>query len=599
MRQQKLYVSRYIFPWTPCIPVPHAAILLCAMGYDLIIVGCGNAACAFLAKYLSSPRAENKRIVVIEEGKDFFEVSDLAHQRNWLKSFSEGNIFKLRNAVTEDGTPILTARGCCVGGGGSINYTMIAEESQWLAKHLGRDAPYWDEQKRELHALFDLLPPTKSAVTQRVLEATTMVGYKPNGSETGNVPNFTYVDDTDVECTNNRLVHRFPTPFNRFGQRTHSGASIVDFVKSRVELRTRTVVTELKFEKVSNSIPAHCTSVNTINLDTEEKTVIHLKEGGKVVLCAGSATPHLLLPHKRILGDNNLGANVSDHVLIPLGVYILDNDMPLTDRDFYVPVFATGEWTAPSGRKQVYGFDFHAGVLDKLWFIFGHLFLGFLFPNWFKRYLIRSEALFRLVTNLIRGLMHVLTIITFFLVGLFNLARGRPWNSRLKLIVATLKYQAAYPGKYSTDKNPKIVLGWFKDDEDGFCQDAQIAKDIIKRNFPMLNMLGRKPPWIVRKLVGLVVGIPYSEKDVDEYVDKYRKAYLLSQLHLAGGSVVDRGDDNVRRTGLVKGASNVHVADLSSVPLPRVSPQMTAYLVGFHVATALTTDEKEENRLVS
>jgi hypothetical protein len=38
----------------------------------------------------------------------------------------------------------------------------------------------------------------------------------------------------------------------------------------------------------------------------------------------------------------------------------------------------------------------------------------------------------------------------------------------------------------------------------------------------------------------------------------------------------------------VFGTSNVHVADLSAVPLPRVSPQMTAYLIGYHVSTQLS-----------
>ena len=35
--------------------------------------------------------------------------------------------------------------------------------------------------------------------------------------------------------------------------------------------------------------------------------------------------------------------------------------------------------------------------------------------------------------------------------------------------------------------------------------------------------------------------------------------------------------------GLVHGAENVYVADLSAAPLPRISTQMTAYLIGLHV----------------
>ncbi|NET58579.1 MAG: hypothetical protein F6K47_21220 [Symploca sp. SIO2E6] len=69
------------------------------------------------------------------------------------------------------------------------------------------------------------------------------------------------------------------------------------------------------------------------------------------------------------------------------------------------------------------------------------------------------------------------------------------------------------------------------------------------------------------------------------------KRFLLSEQHMAGGCLLgqalDLGEGDRSQTGKVKGSSNVHVADLSAVPLPRISPQMTAYLVGFHVAKQL------------
>lgn len=37
-----------------------------------------------------------------------------------------------------------------MGGGGSINYTMIHESSKWLANHLGRTEKLWDAQKEYL-----------------------------------------------------------------------------------------------------------------------------------------------------------------------------------------------------------------------------------------------------------------------------------------------------------------------------------------------------------------------------------------------------------------------------------------------------------------
>ena len=71
-------------------------------------------------------------------------------------------------------------------------------------------------------------------------------------------------------------------------------------------------------------------------------------------------------------------------------------------------------------------------------------------------------------------------------------------------------------------------------------------------------------------------------------MDRVSKRSLLSEQHMAGGCVfgnaVDLGEDDKSQTGKVYGTSNVHVADLSAYPLPCVSPQMTAYLVGYHVS---------------
>ena len=45
-----------------------------------------------------------------------------------------------------------------MGGGGSINYTMIHESSSWLAKHLGFSVNYWNSLKKRLNAKFKREP---------------------------------------------------------------------------------------------------------------------------------------------------------------------------------------------------------------------------------------------------------------------------------------------------------------------------------------------------------------------------------------------------------------------------------------------------------
>ena len=58
------------------------------------------------------------------------------------------------------------------------------------------------------------------------------------------------------------------------------------------------------------------------------------------------------------------------------------------------------------------------------------------------------------------------------------------------------------------------------------------------------------------------------------------------------GKVIDKGLEDTSQTGKVMGSTNIHVADLSAVPLPRVSTQMTAYLVGHYVGSQLYPSEK-------
>ena len=42
-----------------------------------------------------------------------------------------------------------------MGGGGSINLTMIHESSKWLSENIGYDVQYWDGLKKELNLKFN------------------------------------------------------------------------------------------------------------------------------------------------------------------------------------------------------------------------------------------------------------------------------------------------------------------------------------------------------------------------------------------------------------------------------------------------------------
>ena len=137
-----------------------------------------------------------------------------------------------------------------------------------------------------------------------------------------------------------------------------------------------------------------------------------------------------------------------------------------------------------------------------------------------------------------------------------------------------------------------ITLKFFENEN-----DFKIAENSIKDNLHFLSSTGKRPCFLIRFLFQLLTRIPYEEKDVKRYVKRFSKRTLLSEQHLAGGcifgDVIDKGLDNPKDTGKVFGSDNVYVADLSTVPLPRCSTQMTAYLVGHHVGKQLFSVKRD------
>ncbi len=588
--------------------------------YDLIVIGSGNGACGFLSHYLAQSE-ESLRVLVLERGDSFFNTSDITHQINWTKSYAEGNIFKLHNALTPDERPIISGWACTMGGGGSINNTMIHESSSWLAQNLGHDESYWNQLKAELNAKFQRPDPTirETPVTQHILQAGVAVGFAaPNPNHRiENIPN--YQDYQNYSDNHAKQLYQFPTQFNSFGQRTNSGVSIVDWDDPRLELKTRCQVESLEFAPIATSADkapaqepqAQCVAVHIRVLDRDETDYIRipLASGGKVILCAGAASPRLLIPHRQILQNQAIGQQVSDHIVLPLGIYLLNKNLKVSPKDIYGPVFATTVWqpdTGEQGTATVCCVDFFTGNFQKLWYIISHLYLAFLLPNCVKRIVLRTPWLFTVTKNAVRILISVVNFWINVGVGVIDLLNGRPWApEKIELITAIVKYNPAQTGEYQ-DRDSRITLGFFAEDEKQaqkqgrtscFNQDKTVAKRVIAEQLHLMEQLGRKPPCIMWWIFRWFTKIPFTEEQVDRYVETYSRRFLLSEQHMAGGCLLgqalDRGEGDRYQTGKVNGSSNVYVADLSAVPLPRISPQMTAYLVGFHVAKQLYPDLPE------
>ncbi|MEM9149143.1 MAG: GMC family oxidoreductase N-terminal domain-containing protein, partial [Cyanobacteria bacterium P01_F01_bin.3] len=378
--------------------------------YDIIIIGSGNGACGFLSRYLDSIESSSSppRILVLEEGESFFQTSDITHQNNWTQAYAEANIFKLHNALTPTGKPIISGRACTMGGGGSINYTMLHESSQWLSHQIGHTPDYWDQLKADLNEKFHRPDPTKevSPITQWILNAAKQFGYQQNQDYTKHIPNF--------KIGQTGLLHVFPTQFNRFGQRTNSGVSLVDWVNGAVEIKTRHHVERLEFVTAQEG-DMSCVGVHAQDLDRGASNYFQLKpDGGKLILCAGAGSPKLLWPYRETLGRGKIGQHVNDHVLLPLGIYVVPPEIAITGKDVYIPIFATNLWEPSSeeaGQGTVFNLDFFSGNFERLWFIVAHLYLAFLLPNWLKKIVIRTPWLFTFISNAIRLLLEFINVL--------------------------------------------------------------------------------------------------------------------------------------------------------------------------------------------
>ena len=136
-----------------------------------------------------------------------------------------------------------------------------------------------------------------------------------------------YQDYENCADGNADQLYQFPTQFNSFGQRTNSGVSIVDWFSDRIDLKTRCQVMELEFaetktDESNESNESNCVAVHVQYVDTGETARFALAEGGRLILCAGAATPKLLLPHRETLNNPDIGKHASDHIVLPLGIYL-------------------------------------------------------------------------------------------------------------------------------------------------------------------------------------------------------------------------------------------------------------------------------------
>lgn len=279
---------------------------------------------------------------------------------------------------------------------------------------------------------------------------------------------------------------------------------------------------------------------------------------------------------------------------MPLAIYIVPKDVNVGPKDNYESLFATYEWKKPNVDSKekdetdtvVCNFDFFSGKVDRLVFLASSLYLTYIPLNWFKRLMARFPVIFTILSNSIRVLLILVTFLLNRIVDIWDLIRFKPvGTTSIVLTTALVKFNARREGRYE-ERGNKIILRFFEDE-----QDFAVAQDAIKKHLPFLSKTGKTPFFLLRWIFQLITKIPYRESQVNRYVKNFSERTLLSEQHLAGGCLfgkaIDSGVENPSNTGKVFGTDNIHVADLSTVPLPRVSSQMTAYLVGHYVGNQL------------
>jgi hypothetical protein len=566
--------------------------------FDLIVVGSGNGACGFLAECQKYVPPDYK-ILVLEEGENYFYISDVTHQNNWCKIYSSGRLFRLHNTRTSDGRPIISGRANAMGGGGTINYTMIHETSKWLAENIGPDSKYFDNIKHELNYKFNL-PNVFSTKTEfgKVIESKALQSgyFAPDKDDfIGQIPSLK--DDPSQFPSNikdSKQFYIFPTQFNEYGQRTKSGVSLVDWDK--INLKCNTKVKEICMDKATSSI---CKGVTVMNGKTNEEERYSLKKGGRLVLACGSQSPRLLMRTSGVNKNEKIGKRINDHICMPLGIYTVPKNEAsiITAKDTYEPVFTSSvvdpetENNVESSKKEVVFFDYFSGEIERLIFLASSLYLCYIPLNSLKRLMGRYPILFTFLSNSLRVIFIVFVYIYKLLQGAINVIVGKPFSqSDIVITTSLVKFNCVSEGEYEVGEDELITLKFFEDED-----DAKIAEKAIKDNLDLLGKIGEKPFFLFRILFQLLTGVPYKETEVKKYVRRFRKRSLLSEQHLAGGcifgDVIDKGIEKPSHTGKVIGSENIHVADLSTVPLPRCSTQMTAYLVGHHVGKQLYSPE--------
>jgi hypothetical protein len=307
-------------------------------GYDVVLVGAGNSACAYVSELLA--HRPGLRICLLERGSLPTRYGDELALAAWPNDTYDNEVI----------VPIASTHNvrCAqvVGGGGSVNYTLIHESDAWLMEHLGAPRGFdgWAEAKAHV-ATWLGVPTARRVPSPNVQQLLKTLQWPIHGSVDAGVVPSCHVDQAPI-------FRPIQTVFDAEGQRRHNGWNAVDWGK--VTLLPEIEVTELVLVPGPDGVV--CRGLKVHDRVSGAHVTWAVPATTEVVLAAQQQSVQLLRPHVELLPPGvgeHLGQQVGDHIVLPVFV---SKALPVEGRpDPYAPLFhhsAMGmihifEWSLP------------------------------------------------------------------------------------------------------------------------------------------------------------------------------------------------------------------------------------------------------------
>lgn len=473
---------------------------------------------------LNYNKPENCKILVIERGGEYQDLPK-TFQQNWVDMYSTNTVQQV-TSQSRNGNFITSYIPQWGGGGSSINYAQVFAPPQFFQDNIGYDIDYWKNLMKRCgnHFINNKISLSKSEETL-------------NNSSSLSQCN-EYISNIPV-ATNNKVY----TLNNNFARNSIMGVNVRQNIgiklinRDKYEFRYNTTVHSLQ-------VNSTCSSVTGVILDSGE--VIPLANDGIVIVAANTINTIDIIRNSNIDTPSDFGNNMGDHLLITCPPFITKAS---TDKQYLSTCFQYTDVMMQFIEINKY----------KVTKPFEHLYSS-KFSVSYKKLLYANKWWFAIKKAVNRILILILELFL------------RWYNCNF--ILGFMSIKLPQNGKYNSDQT--VVLN---------CTvDKFKIKNLYNDYLNDMNTLFKKPPQWFCVIWELLLKSTYTKERALQYITHNLDHQLLTQCHLSGGCLFDKC---INQKGKFKGMNNLYICDSSTIPTPDCSPQMSVYLVGYHVAEQL------------